>query len=678
MAAAVGSATEAMPPPPGSDPESRGEGISPGPIARPPGSGLDEDPLLKGIPPANGARILGGVQLVKRIGQGGMGAVYSGYHLTLDTTVAVKILPIHLTADSSFAERFLREAKVSFNIDHHNIVRTLNAGKEHGLHFLQMEFIDGYSAGELVRQKGRIPEPQAIKIVLDATHGLAEAHSRGIIHRDVKPDNILIRSADGRAKIADLGLARIVGGASTSPVITGAGTTLGTPAYMAPEQIEDASHAGAAADIYSLGATLFELVCGRPPFQAPSLPSLFREILALPAPDPETLRPGISPRLKAVITRSLAKKPGDRYADAPAFALALEQALAEASPAVPTPLPPISTTGPFSATATYEKKTAPPGALTPSGVSTIAPDPGARKRRRVIAGILVGLAIVVSLFLGWFLGVETPTTPGRRPLVLGILPDRQLTQQRLNAMEPVRHFLEHVTRQKVELLVGESYGDVVDRFVHGDLDIAQLGGVTYVLAKEREPGVIPLFQRETDQKFRGTIITRAASPIASLADLKGKRFAFVDQLSTAGYVIPCLELLDAGIDPSKDFVQIEYCHGHDAVIEAVVKGNVDAGAIDGAMQDRLQLRGKLDRSELKTLKVSASFLDDVWVASPKLEPALREKVKQAFLALDALRSTDNATLLALEANRYVPASDAQYEDIRKKVETLRAKGLLKD
>ncbi len=675
-------------PPPGSAAHNLQSGPPPKVL---PKTEVAEDPLLGSIPvdPKDG-KVLGGVKIVRRLGAGGMGAVYVGHHLVLETTVAVKILPGHLAADESYEERFKREARLSFEVVHANIVRTLHAGKEHGLYFIQMEFVDGTSAGELVRTKGRLSEAQALQICRDATLGLAEAHRRGIVHRDVKPDNILVRREDGTAKIADLGLARVHQAAKTAPVITGAGQTLGTPAYMAPEQIEDASHVGPPADIYSIGASLFELLCGRPPFASQTIPSLFREILEHPAPDALDFRPGLSPAVREIIRRCLEKKPAQRYAQAGDLAQALEAALPGASRETPQP---VRHPGAPAAPGRWGGRGGPEGAAphesgdsskltetyhAPSSAPTVAPQPQSivdyRTRKRIWAAF--AFTVLAALAGGFYIGTRAPGPPEKKVLLYGVLPDRRLTTERLKALEPVTKFLEASARRNFEPWVGVSYDDNIDAFIAGKLALAQFGGASYVLLKERMPEAIPLFQRNVDQKFQSIFIVSSASECHKLEDLKGKEIAFVDELSTAGYVVPAIELLEKGIDPAKD-IRVKFLHAHDTVVRDVADGSAVAGVLDARVMDTLVLDGKLDRRAVRTVHTSAPFPDDVWVASPSLEPKIRQRILEAFLALDPARGADVATLSALASRQYTKAEDGSYDDLRRKIKLLQARGLLR-
>ncbi len=288
---------------------------------------LSSDPLLSRFPrDERGRPLLGRIPIVRRIGKGGMGSVYYGIHPRLKIEVAVKILPYHLVEeDPRLVERFAAEARMAALIGNDHVVRVLDVDQDQGTHFLVMEFVPGESAGALLKRrvaegKGGVAEEEAVEIVLAATRGLAAAHARGIIHRDIKPDNILIPGGDvRRAKLADLGLARPdAGGQSLG---TQANVAMGTPGFMAPEQVEDARAAGPAADLFSIGATLHALLAGRSPFQGSSLAATLRRTTDA---DPDSLPESVRPALRSLVARCLAKRPEARPADAAALISALE------------------------------------------------------------------------------------------------------------------------------------------------------------------------------------------------------------------------------------------------------------------------------------------------------------------------------------------------------------------
>lgn len=224
---------------------------------------LRSDALVSALPddPSGGKR-LGDVVLTELLGRGGMGVVYKGVHSTMGVDVAVKVMsPVSGSASDEAAARFIREARLAAQIDHPNVIRVMNAGSSGPLRYIVMEYVEGASAEGLVEKHGPLPEREAAKIVLDAARGLRAAHEQcSLIHRDVKPANILVRSRDGRVKVADLGLAKAAGGGSGADNLTLSQSGMGTPPFMAPEQLRSARDVDHRADIYSLGATF----CLRP------------------------------------------------------------------------------------------------------------------------------------------------------------------------------------------------------------------------------------------------------------------------------------------------------------------------------------------------------------------------------------------------------------------------------
>ena len=277
---------------------------------------------------------IGGIPLLSKLGQGGMGAVYLGYKERLRQLVAVKVLPLHLAElQPHMRDRFVREAQIAVAVESPHLVRVTDVNDENGLLYIVMEYVTGTSAGALLKrhaQEGtRLSEAQALELCVAATTGLAAAHAEGIVHRDVKPDNILIPF--GRhdetlrldaAKLSDLGLARY----ETGQAITATDIGMGTPGYMAPEQAMSARTAGKAADVFSMGATLYALLSGRAPFTGPSSAAVVMATIQQPHPPIRELREDVSEATAALIDRSLSKHPQQRFADAAELLEALREA----------------------------------------------------------------------------------------------------------------------------------------------------------------------------------------------------------------------------------------------------------------------------------------------------------------------------------------------------------------
>ncbi|MBI2479966.1 MAG: serine/threonine protein kinase [Planctomycetia bacterium] len=201
-------------------------------------------------------------QLLERLGRGGMGTVYKALHTRLKRVVAVKVLPADRLNDPAAVARFQREMEAVGKLDHPNIVRATDAGEVDGIHFLVMEYVLGLDVSDLVRRAGPLPIAEACEIARQAAVGLQNAHEHGLVHRDIKPSNLML-TADGQIKILDLGLARLHD--SQQGDLTSASQMMGTIDYMAPEQTSASRDVDIRADIFSLGATLYKLLCGQAP-----------------------------------------------------------------------------------------------------------------------------------------------------------------------------------------------------------------------------------------------------------------------------------------------------------------------------------------------------------------------------------------------------------------------------
>jgi serine/threonine-protein kinase len=251
-----------------------------------------------------------GYRLLERIGSGAMGSVYKAHHLKLSIPVALKVLRPSLASSRTQIERLRREAQLAARLNHVNIVRSLDVGESNGFHYLAMEFVEGTTVRELL-DTGPLPEKEALRIVRQIASGLAAAHAQGVIHRDVKPANIML-TPDGTPKLADFGLAR---GQEPSD-LTLEHASIGTPQYVAPEQMRRGADATARSDLFSLGATLYHMVTGRAPFDGETLGEVVQNVLACRFPPPESLVQGLSRDATYVIDRLMRADPHERYASA--------------------------------------------------------------------------------------------------------------------------------------------------------------------------------------------------------------------------------------------------------------------------------------------------------------------------------------------------------------------------
>ncbi|MBO0697119.1 MAG: protein kinase, partial [Zavarzinella sp.] len=260
-------------------------------------------------------------RVIRRLGTGGMGTVWLAEHQVMHRPVAIKVIRPDLLARPGATGRFLREVRAVSKLHHPNIVTAFDAEPAGDSCLLVMEFVDGQTLGERL-ERGSLPVAEAVRAVRDAARGLAHAHSHGLVHRDIKPHN-LIRAKDGTTKVLDFGLAGVGAGervAASGDGLTGAGMVVGTPDYIAPEQIADPHAADARADIYGLGCTFYHLLAGRPPLPAGSVAE---KLAAQPTHEPEPV-PDLPPGLAAVLERMMAKRPEDRYQTADQLLAALE------------------------------------------------------------------------------------------------------------------------------------------------------------------------------------------------------------------------------------------------------------------------------------------------------------------------------------------------------------------
>jgi serine/threonine-protein kinase len=267
------------------------------------------------FPPHSGAlvpgTVLGGYRIERPLGQGAAGSLYAALDPVAGTPVALKTIPLDAREGGAVEarRRFLQEAQAACRLDHPDIVTVHGAGEEAGLGFIVMELLAGTDLARYTRPARLLPEPVVLRIVIRVAEALAYAHGQGVIHRDVKPANIMVDLATHQVKVTDFGIARLADAAATRT-----GFVLGTPVYMAPEQLAGARLDGRS-DLYSLGVVLFQLLTGCLPHESDSMGELLRRIAGERAPDLRSLRPELPQALAEVVAMALEKRPETRYAD---------------------------------------------------------------------------------------------------------------------------------------------------------------------------------------------------------------------------------------------------------------------------------------------------------------------------------------------------------------------------
>jgi serine/threonine protein kinase len=260
--------------------------------------------------------------LEREIGKGAMGSVWLSQHPGLGIPVAVKILDYKLAReDPDFHARFIKEGRLAASLTHHNIIRIFDAGTDGELCYLVMEYVEGMDAGELLKKRGALPPEEVLELGISAAEALKQAHSLGIVHRDIKPDNILV-TLGGEIKIADMGIAKKLDDQYNSTL---AGTVIGTPYYIAPEQAKDASTVDHRCDIYSLGATLYHLITGTLPFSGSNSMNILMMHCQDPLDHPRERKADLPDNICNVIIKMMEKNPDDRYQDCEVLLKALNQ-----------------------------------------------------------------------------------------------------------------------------------------------------------------------------------------------------------------------------------------------------------------------------------------------------------------------------------------------------------------
>lgn len=260
--------------------------------------------------------LAGRYRLIAPLGEGGMASVYRARDLRLNREVAVKVLRDELTRDADFLSRFQREAQTVASLSHPHIVPVYDVGEENGSHFIVMEYVRGRTLKDAIEAGGPLPPPRAAEVVCGVLEALSYAHERGLIHRDVKPQNILL-AADGTARLADFGIAHVAGGSTTRTA-----AILGSAHYLSPEQSRG-EEATVASDIYATGIVLYEALAGEPPFDGPNALAIAHlHLREAPPPLPSSVGTGLA----AAVERALAKDPAARFPDATAFAADLRSA----------------------------------------------------------------------------------------------------------------------------------------------------------------------------------------------------------------------------------------------------------------------------------------------------------------------------------------------------------------
>jgi eukaryotic-like serine/threonine-protein kinase len=320
-----------------------------------------------------GQRIAGRYEIEELVGTGGMSSVYRARDTVLERTVALKVLHEHHSSDPEYVERFRREARAIARLNHPNIVTVIDRGEFEGRQFIVFEHVPGENLKDVVAREGPLPVVQALELTQQIARGLAYAHEHGVVHRDVKPQNVLLDDS-GRPKVTDFGIARSV---DPDDALTETGTLLGSSDYISPEQASG-QPVGTASDQYSLGVLLYELLTGEVPYPAEGFMAVAMRHVRDPVPSVRAQRPNVSPRVDALVVRAMAKRPEDRFPSVAAMMAAIEACVADEA------------AGPGGATGVLPRfdSGAPPAPRRPR--------PRPRRRRRPFVPLLLALGVLAA------------------------------------------------------------------------------------------------------------------------------------------------------------------------------------------------------------------------------------------------------------------------------------------
>lgn len=343
---------------------------------------IDDDSMYKP------AQQIPGFQILSKIGQGAMAVVFKAKQLSLDRIVAIKVLPKRLSENAEFVERFYREGRAAARLNHPYIVQAYDVGESNGYHYFVMEYIDGDTIYDRITGDRPMEESHALSIIIQCARALGHAHSQGLIHRDVKPKNIMLTKSND-VKLADMGLAREVGDYATAAAE--AGRAYGTPYYISPEQIRGEINIDCRADIYALGATFYHMVAGKVPFDGSTPSAVMHKHLKEPLVPPDHLNNKLSSGIGEIIEVMMAKSPEDRYPST-------EELLADLE-AVARGEPPLQARQKYDHALLESLATSGHSLAESSAMEAVGNKPGVSPQWVLALGVLLALSVIVNLLM---------------------------------------------------------------------------------------------------------------------------------------------------------------------------------------------------------------------------------------------------------------------------------------
>jgi len=639
----------------------------------------------------SGHLVDGKYRLGRLIGEGGMGAVYEAEHTGLGAAVAIKLLNEGFTTDQKAVSRFRREGRAAAAIRHENIVAVYDTGtSEQGVPFLVMELLDGESLSSFLRRERAVSPKVAAAIAVQILAGLGAAHSKKVVHRDLKPGNVLLakcRDGSRAVKILDFGISKFYSDMESTDV-TATGAVVGTPRFMAPEQARGQVDLDARVDLYAVGVLLYRMVTGRMPVAGRTQQEIIATILAGNPPTPREITSEVPPELDRVIMRALAVDRDERYQTAAEFAEDLRSAMPEVATGEPIYVSAVadSIQGSDRSPRSSGNSSVPSLVAVDRRESTRYDSPmalhQARRRQRraltlyvsLLVVVIVGVSLVVwRVARGPMSGIPQAYSAiagarfSGKPIRFGIT--RYLPRDRLlEEHDPIIRYLARRLHRRVELHIMDDYVDLAAKLEDQELDIAGLAAYAYVRATElgRHVKLVATHVTLGGSSYEGFILSRAGSGIRTLSGLRGKVFCYVNPGSSSGYLYPRALFRRSGMDPDTSFKATRFAADHLAALRALYSGACDGAAVFAGMLFYEAQEHGLPPEQFTILARTDRIPHDAYCVGEHLPAKTAKRLTEALLEL-APKSETATRVLGPESRiqGFVAASDKDYDSVRK-------------
>ncbi|MBW2730970.1 MAG: phosphate/phosphite/phosphonate ABC transporter substrate-binding protein [Deltaproteobacteria bacterium] len=643
------------------------------------------------LPPT---RLIGGkYRLGRLLGEGGMGAVYQAEHTGLGTVVAVKLLNESFATDKNALSRFRREARAAAAIRHENIVSVFDTGTDdRGIPFIVMEMLEGESLSAYLRREGVLRPEVATAVTLQILAGLAAAHDKRVVHRDLKPGNIIVACREDNSqvvKVLDFGISKFYSDPAV-PDVTATGAVIGTPRFMAPEQARGERDIDERVDLYAVGVLLYRMVTGKLPFGGTTQREIIDRILEGNPTMPREIDPSIPKPLEAAILRALEVDKANRQQSAREMSVELTHAMPEITRGTPIPID-VVPTGAATFPTVHPSANSIPSliAASPSGMATRAESSGAKRReqqlqrkRAITRMASIGLAVVI---LGAVLVVAIsrqrngasgngmvadPFQAGAqyegKPVRFGItryLPKKGLGEEHASLLR----YLAKKLKRPVKLEVLDGYVNLAEKLSRGEIEFAALASYAYVRAVRKKPGLrlIATHVTSSGTSYDGFIVSRADSNFRTIHDLKDKVFCYVSHTSTSGYLYPRGEFRANGMDPDTAFRATRFTGDHLTALRTLYDGACDGAAVFAGMLYEAQKHG-MAPEKFKILLSTRRIPYDAYCVSDTVSEKLAGEIKDALLSLAPGSAVAKRVLGKKSRLRgFAPAQDKDYDPVRK-------------